>query len=109
DRVDPALLGAVLDEHQHQLAADRRDPGVHGEHVEAEPVPLDLEVDLTDLAVPAYLPDQIHQLVPGQPVATDQAERAGGRAGLQHFVVGADHHGRGTQHRQHPRYVRGYD
>jgi hypothetical protein len=102
DGVEPALPGAVLDQHQHQLAAQRGDPGAHVLR-RAEPAPDDLQVLLADLAVTAHRPHHGQHLVDDQPLAADDAEYVGGRTGLQHLVLGPHHHGRRPQGGQHRR------
>ena len=80
DGVDPARLGAVLDQHQHEPAAQRRHPGGDLQRRDRGPRG-STELGLADLAVPAHLADQLEQLGDGRPVAADQPEAyAGGLA-----------------------------
>ena len=71
DRLHPALAGAVLDQGQDQLGAERRDPG--GDVARRQPVALHEQLGLADLPVAAYLPDQLGQLAHGDLVAAHDA------------------------------------
>ena len=96
DRLDPALAGAVLDERQDELAAQRRDPGGHV--ARRHPVALHEELGLADLPVASYLPDQLAQLAHGDLVTPHETHRDGGRGGLQDGVATVDDEGRAAQH-----------
>jgi hypothetical protein len=56
---------------------------------------------LADLAVPAYLPDQVGELRLGDLVATDETHRDGRCRGLQHVVVDIHDQRAALQDRQH--------
>ena len=99
DRLDAALAGAVLDEGEHQLRAER---GHARRHVtRGQPLALHVQLGLADLAVASYLPDEIAQLAHGDLVAAHDPHRDGGRGGLQHRVVGVDDEGAAAQHGEH--------
>ena len=107
DRLDPALAGAVLDEGQHQPGAQRRDPG--GD-VPRRQVPgrVITQLGLADLAVAAYLADQLGELL-GRPArAAHQPEGVRRRGGLEHHVVVVDDDGAAAQHREHGRDAGGH-
>ena len=81
DLLDPAGLGAVLDEEQHVLRAERRDPGAARRARCRRLGPCgQLELGLADHAVAAHLPGQVEQLgldelaARDQPVATAAGE-----------------------------------
>ena len=96
DRLHPALAGAVLDQREHQLGAQRRDPG--GDVPGWQPRALHEQLGLADLPVAAYLTDQVGQLALGDLVTADDAHRDGRRRGLQDGVAGVDDEGAAAQH-----------
>ena len=65
DRLDATLAGAVLDEGQHEPAAQRRHAGGHVRGRRPSPRCIS-QLGLADLAVAAYLPDQVGQLGDGE-------------------------------------------
>ena len=75
----PARLGAVLDEQQDVVRAERRDPGADDEAGSAGRALRQLQLDLADHAVAAYLPGQLEQLGLGEVLAPDQPVRDRGR------------------------------
>ena len=75
DRLDPALAGAVLDQGEHQLGAQRRHPG--GDVARRQPRALHEQLGLADLPVAAYLPDQVGELAHGDLVAAHEPHRDG--------------------------------
>ena len=86
DRLDPSLAGAVLDQRQHQPAAQRgdarrdvqrRDRASAGHH----------QLGLPDLPVPADLADEVGELLHGDLAALHQPIRVRRRGGLDHLVV----------------------
>ena len=62
DRLDPAGLGEVLDEQQHQVGAERRHPGGDERSRRGRAGRGQLQLGLADLAVPADVRDQLAQL-----------------------------------------------
>jgi hypothetical protein len=103
DRLDPAGLGQVLDQHQDQPGAERGDPDRDGESVAAllAATPGDVQVRLPYLAVAAGQPGHDQHLVHRDRAAPDQPQGIRGRAGLDHLVAVVQHHGAGAQHREH--------
>ena len=99
DRLDPALAGAVLDQGQHQLRAQRRHPRGHVPRRHARA--LHEQLGLADLAVAAYLPHQVGQLALGDLLAADDAHRDRRRRRLQHGVAGVDDQGAAAQDGEH--------
>ena len=73
DRLDAALAGAVLDQGEHQLGAERRHPGGHV--AGRQSLALHEQLGLADLPVAAYLPDQLGQLAHGDLVAAHETHR----------------------------------
>ena len=108
DRLDPALAGAVLDQGQHQPAAERRDPRGHVPRRGARRT-RDHQLGLADLAVAAYLPDQLGQLGVDHLVVAHEAEGVRRRGGLEDPVLLVDHHRARAEHGEHRRHLGGYD
>ena len=79
--------------------AERGHPGGHV--ARWHPLALHEQLGLADLAVAAYLPDQLGQLAHGDLVAADQSHRDRGRRGLEHRVAGVDDQGAAAQHGEH--------
>ena len=105
--LDPAGLGAVLDQQQHVRAAERRDPRADDQPAAAERPAGQLQLALPDHAVAAHRPGQLEQLGVGDLVAADQPVGVRRRAGLDHGV-GAVHDDRaGAQDGQDVEYAGG--
>ena len=105
DRLDAALAGAVLDQRQHQPAAERCDPRGHVQRRDG-PAARHHQLGLADLPVPAYLPDQLGELVDGHLVAADQPERVRRSGGLEDLVLLVDDQRTGAQDGEHGRRCR---
>ena len=100
DGVDPALAGAVLDQDEHQPAAQRRDPGrdvpepgprsAAGRARSSRIWPSRRTWRTSSSSSRTSTRDPLHQ-----------AHHVRGRAGLEHLVVGADDQRGRAQHRQH--------
>ena len=75
DRLDPALAGAVLDQRQHQPAAQRRHPGGDVQRRDG-PAARHHQLGLADLPVAAYLPDQVGELLRRRPRLPRTSPRA---------------------------------
>ncbi len=93
DLLDPAGLGAVVDEDEHVLGAERRDPGVDDEPGPAERAARELELPLPDQAEPAGLRGHLAQLGVDQVVPADQPERVCGGTRLDDAVRGVEDDG----------------
>ena len=99
DRLDPAFAGPVLDQCEHQLGAQRCHPG--GDVPRGQSLATHDQLGLADLAVPAYLPDELVQLVLGDVVPTDEAHRDGRCRCLQHVVLGIHDQCAALEDREH--------
>ena len=107
DRLDAPLAGAVLDERQHQPAAQRGHPGGDVQRRD-RPAARHHQLGLADLPVAAHLPDQVGELLDRHLVAADQAEGVRRRGGLEDLVLLVDDQGAGAQHGEHGGDARGY-
>ncbi len=98
-RLDLALLGAVLDQGQHQARTERRHPRGQGPlraHRRGH-----LQLGLADLTVAPHLAHQLAELRGGQHAAAHHPHRVRRRGGLDHRV-GLVHDDRAAaQHREH--------
>ena len=104
DRLDAALAGAVLDQGEDQLAAQRGHPG--GDVARWHSLALHEQLGLADLPVAAYLPDELGQLAHGDLVVAHEPHRDGGRGGLEDGVAGVDDEGGAAQHGEHGGHAR---
>jgi hypothetical protein len=107
DRFDPPGLGHVL-QHQGDRPGRRERAAVQPDAVHAHQtgadtgqVPRETDVDPASPAG-AYLAHQAEQLRHHQAAAPHDAQRAGGRIGEQHRVVGVDEHHGGIHEVQQP-------
>ena len=96
--LDPPLPGPVLDQGQHQAAAQRGDPG--GDVAGGLARPPDDQLHLADLAVAAYLRDHGAQLRVDHLGPADQAERVRRRGRLDDQVGVVDDDRAAAQDRQ---------
>ena len=103
-RLHPAFAGAVLDQREHQPGAQRRHPG--GDVPRGHAGPRHQQLGLADLAVAAYLADQLGELLGDQRAAAHQPEGVRRRGGLQHRVGVVDDDRAAAQHRQHGGHAR---
>ena len=103
DRVQPTLLGHVV-EHQRHVPAlhQRRDLHAHRDRLPAEPAARRVDHRLPRLAVAPCRAGQPAQLVHHDPAAADDAHLPGGRVGQHHLVGRVEHHRRGAHHLEHP-------
>ncbi len=99
DRLHAALPGAVLDQGQHELGAQRGHPGGHVTW--RHPRALHQQLGLADLPVPAYLPDQVGQLSLHDLLPAHDAHRDRRSGGLQHGVAGVDDERAAAEHGEH--------
>ena len=83
--LDPAGVGAVVDQEQHVRAAEGRDPCGDRDPAPAERAAGQVELGLADHPVTPYLPGQVTQLGVGQLGVAHQAVDDRGRAGLDHL------------------------
>ena len=107
DGLDAALPGAVLDECEHEPAAQRRDTCGDVLWCDA-PATRDDQLGLADLPVATHLPDEVGQLLHGHLPPAHHAERVGRRRGLDDLVLLVDDEGAGAEHAEHGRDAGGH-
>jgi hypothetical protein len=73
DILDPSSLGAIINEQEHVVAAQRGHPGTNHDAPTPERTAGQIKLDLPDDAVATYLSSQMTQLVVDEVMTADQS------------------------------------